>query len=67
MLFHIRDVRREFITQKYIHRKYIEHQLESTLLNQELVDAVELRDIRHLLQVCVHSIIQLCVHLLGIC
>lgn len=60
-------MRREFITNKYIHRKYIEHQLETTLLNQELVDAVELRDIRHLLQVCGHFIIHLCVYLLGIC
>lgn len=45
------DQRRDFIVQKYIQRKYIEHLIEPTLLLQELYDSVEMRDVRHLLQV----------------
>lgn len=45
------EVRRNFIVEKYTNRKYIEHQLDPSLLNQELLEAIELRDIKHLLQV----------------
>ena len=45
------ETRRNFIVEKYTNRKYIEHQVEPSVLNQELLEAIELRDIKHLLQV----------------
>ena len=47
----VSDKRREFITNKYINKKFIEHQIDPSNLLNELCDAVEMRDIRYLLQV----------------
>lgn len=46
-----REQRREFVTNKYIHHCYIEHVSEREDMQLELLEAVELRDIRQLLQV----------------
>ncbi|XP_011402926.1 PREDICTED: arf-GAP with SH3 domain, ANK repeat and PH domain-containing protein 2-like [Amphimedon queenslandica] len=45
------ETRRHFIVEKYTNRKYIEHQVDPSVLSQELLEAIELRDIKHLLQV----------------
>ena len=46
------DKRQEFISKKYLQRKFIEHSIGKDALLQELYDAVECRDIKQLLQVC---------------
>ena len=45
------DFRGEYITKKYLQRKYIEHSIGKEGLLQELADAVDSRDIKQLLQV----------------
>lgn len=45
------DFRGDYITNKYLHRKYIEHSIGKEGLLQELADAVDSRDIKQLLQV----------------
>jgi Arf-GAP/SH3 domain/ANK repeat/PH domain-containing protein len=45
------EVRHEFITNKYIHRRYIEASVGKDALLSELLDAIESRDIKQLLQV----------------
>lgn len=45
------DFRGEYISNKYLHRKYIEHSIGKEGLLQELADAVDSRDIKQLLQV----------------
>ena len=46
-----RDTRKEYIINKYINRKYVEHMEDYSDMQLELLEAVELRDIRQLLQV----------------
>lgn len=45
------EFRGEYITKKYLQRKYIEHSIGKEGLLQELADAVDSRDIKQLLQV----------------
>jgi Arf-GAP/SH3 domain/ANK repeat/PH domain-containing protein len=45
------DQRRDFTTDKYINRKFIDHQIDPSMLYQALLESVEMRDIRQLLQV----------------
>ena len=45
------DFRGEYITKKYLHRKYVEPNIGKEGLLQELADAVDSRDIKQLLQV----------------
>ena len=46
-----RDTRKEYIINKYINRKYVEHMEDYSDMQLELLEAVDLRDIRQLLQV----------------
>ena len=45
------EFRGEYISKKYLQRKYIEHSIGKEGLLQELADAVDSRDIKQLLQV----------------
>jgi len=45
------EKRQEFICNKYLQRKYIEHSIGKEALQQELSEAVDSRDIKQLLQV----------------
>ena len=49
------EVRHEFITNKYIHRRYIEASVGKDALLSELLDAIESRDIKQLLQVPMYT------------
>jgi Arf-GAP/SH3 domain/ANK repeat/PH domain-containing protein len=46
-----REYRGEYISNKYLQKKYIEHSIEKEALLQELGEAVEANDIKQLLQV----------------
>ena len=46
-----REYRGEYIGNKYLQKKYIEHSIEKEALLQELAEAVEANDIKQLLQV----------------
>jgi Arf-GAP/SH3 domain/ANK repeat/PH domain-containing protein len=52
---HLSEVRHEFITNKYIHRRYIEASVGKDALLSELLDAIESRDIKQLLQVPMYT------------
>lgn len=45
------EYRGEYISNKYLQKKYIEHGIEKEALLQELAEAVETNDIKQLLQV----------------
>ena len=47
----LREYRGEYISNKYLQKKYIEHSIEKEALLQELAEAVEANDIKQLLQV----------------
>ena len=51
ILFSHREYRGEYIGNKYLQKKYIEHGIEKDALLQELAEAVEANDIKQLLQV----------------
>lgn len=53
---HCRDKRQEFISNKYLLKKYIEPAIGKEALLQELYEAVDSRDIKQLLQVSLPSI-----------
>ena len=44
-------LRGEYISKKYLGKKYIEHSIDKDALLQELAEAVDSRDIKQLLQV----------------
>ena len=47
----LREYRGEYISNKYLQKKYIERSIEKEALLQELAEAVEANDIKQLLQV----------------
>ena len=51
MVLPYREQRKEFIVNKYINRKYVEHMPDVVDPQADLLEAVELRDVRQLLQV----------------
>lgn len=50
-MLHCSDFRGEYISKKYLQRKYLEPNIGKEGLLQELADAVDSRDIKQLLQV----------------